>query len=70
MQEAKERRLKEGETKYLVFERFERSNDAVSGVVSENQYSIVDSGMTVKKSHDGTTLVDLNPNSKNSYCWV
>ena len=65
VQEAKERRLKEGETKYLVFERFERSNGAVSGVVSENQYSIVDSGTTVTiKSDDGTTLIDLNPKSK------
>ena len=65
LQEAKERGLKEGETKYLVFERFERSNGAVSGVVSETQYSIVDSGTTVTiKSDDGTTLIDLNPNSK------
>ena len=50
---------------YLVFERFERSNGAVSGVVSETQYSIVDSGTTVTiKPDDGTTLIDLNPNSK------
>ena len=61
-QRERELKLEEGDIQYLAFESFHDLRDAKSGVVSEDVYSVVDSGTTVTiKRDDGTLMHQFDP---------
>jgi hypothetical protein len=58
----RELKLEEGDIQYLAFESFHDFRDAKSGVVSEDVYSVVDSGTTVTiKRDDGMLMHQFDP---------